>query len=52
MDNKTFLAIMAGDKKAQAGTIRLVLLKSIGEAYVTGDYPQELLEKTLTEWRA
>lgn len=52
MDNKKFLDLMAGDKKAQAGTIRLVLLKSIGEAYVTGDYPQELLEKTLTKWRA
>lgn len=52
MDNQKFLDLMSGDKKAQAGTIRLVLLKSIGEAYVTGDYPQELLEKTLTEWRA
>jgi len=51
MDNQKFLGLMAGDKKVQAGTIRLVLLKSIGEAYVTGDYPADLLEKTLTEWR-
>jgi len=51
MSNEKFLELMAGDKKVQAGTIRLVLLKSIGQAYVTGDYPQELLEQTLTAWR-
>lgn len=51
MSNQKFLDLMAGDKKVQAGTIRLVLLKAIGEAYVTGDYPQELLEQTLTDWR-
>jgi 3-dehydroquinate synthase len=51
MDSHAFLALMAGDKKVQAGTIRLVLLKSIGQAYVTGNYPDELLAKVLTEWR-
>lgn len=51
MTNAKFLDLMAGDKKVQAGTVRLVLLKSIGKAYVTGDYPQELLEQTLTNWR-
>ena len=51
MSNQKFLDLMAGDKKVQAGTIRLVLLKAIGQAYVTGDYPRELLERTLTEWR-
>lgn len=51
MSNDTYMDLMAGDKKVQAGTIRLVLLKSIGEAYVTGDYPAGLLQKTLTEWR-
>lgn len=51
MSNQTYLDLMAGDKKVQAGRIRLVLLKAIGEAYVTGDYPEELLEKTLTEYR-
>jgi len=51
MPNDKYMHLMAGDKKVQAGTIRLVLLKSMGEAYVTGDYPAELLEKTLTEWR-
>ena len=51
MSNQQFLDLMAGDKKVQAGCIRLVLLKAIGDAYVTGDYPQALLEKTLTDWR-
>lgn len=51
MDNDKFKDLMAGDKKVQAGTVRLVLLKEIGQAYVTGDYPQELLDKTLTDWR-
>ena len=51
MSNDKFLDLMAGDKKAQAGTVRLVLLKSIGKAYVTGDYPQDFLEQTLTNWR-
>jgi 3-dehydroquinate synthase len=52
MPNQKFLDLMAGDKKVQAGTIRLVLLKTIGEAFVTGDYPQALLMDTLTDWRA
>jgi len=51
MSNQTYLDLMAGDKKVQAGTIRLVLLKTIGQAYVTGDYPRALLEQTLSEWR-
>jgi len=51
MSNEKYLGLMAGDKKVQAGTIRLVLLKTIGQAYVTGDYPQAVLEQTLTEWR-
>ncbi len=51
MSPERFLELMAGDKKVQAGTIRLVLLKAIGKAYVTGDYPQELLLRTLKEWR-
>ncbi|BBP47083.1 3-dehydroquinate synthase [Thiosulfatimonas sediminis] len=51
MDKAMFLDLMAGDKKVQAGRIRLVLLKAIGQAYVTGDYPQALLEKTLDDLR-
>lgn len=51
MSNESYMNLMAGDKKVQAGTIRLVLLKSIGEAYVAGDYSAGLLQQTLTEWR-
>lgn len=51
MSNQKYLDLMAGDKKVQAGTIRLVLLKKIGEAYVTGDYDPDQLEQTLTEYR-
>lgn len=51
MPNEKYLNLMAGDKKVQAGTIRLVLLKRIGEAYVTGQYERALLERTLAEYR-
>ncbi|MDR9498784.1 MAG: 3-dehydroquinate synthase [Hydrogenovibrio sp.] len=51
LSTERFLALMAGDKKVQAGRIRLVLLKQIGEAYVTGDYPDALLTQTLESYR-
>jgi len=35
------------DKKVKAGRIRLVLLRGIGDAYVTGDYPDADLRTTL-----
>lgn len=41
------LALMAMDKKVQAGRIRLVLLTQIGAACVTADYPDEALRATL-----
>ncbi|MDJ0926361.1 MAG: 3-dehydroquinate synthase [Gammaproteobacteria bacterium] len=46
VDPREFFAAMSLDKKVLAGQIRLVLLKSIGEAVVTADYPpHELLEE-------
>ena len=51
ISNEKYLDLMAGDKKVQAGVIRLVLLKEIGEAYVTGDYSPEILIETLTDYR-
>ena len=42
-----FLRHMAVDKKVMDGQLRLVLLKRLGEATVTSDFPQELLESTL-----
>ncbi|MGI1679163.1 MAG: 3-dehydroquinate synthase [Cellvibrionaceae bacterium] len=47
MTTESFLSLMAGDKKVLDGEIRLVLLKSIGEAVVTENFSQELLIKTI-----
>ncbi|AHF00426.1 3-dehydroquinate synthase [Thiomicrospira aerophila AL3] len=51
LSNAQFMQYMAGDKKVQAGVVRLVLMKSIGQAYISGDYPADTLSKTLTDWR-
>lgn len=45
-----FLKLMAVDKKVAHGTIRLVLLRQIGDAYLTGDYSQKALHDTLEEF--
>jgi 3-dehydroquinate synthase len=47
MAKKQFLDLMAIDKKVIEGKLRLVLLKSIGEAVVTGDFKAALLSETL-----
>jgi len=39
--------LMRLDKKVQAGRIRLVLLRQIGEACVTAEYPDDALAATL-----
>ena len=41
------LELMGMDKKVLSGQLRLVLLKKIGEAVVTSDYPAEILQATL-----
>jgi len=41
------LELMGMDKKVLAGKIRLVLLKGLGEATVTGDYDPSALRETL-----
>jgi 3-dehydroquinate synthase len=45
-----FLAHMAVDKKVDQGNIRLVLLKAIGEAYLSDDYPTAALDETLLQF--
>jgi 3-dehydroquinate synthase len=40
------------DKKVKAGRIRLVLLHGVGDAYVTGDYPDRALEATVRAYCA
>jgi 3-dehydroquinate synthase len=42
--------LMKMDKKVLAGTLRLVLIGPLGRAVVTGKYPQDALEATLTEY--
>lgn len=42
-----FLELMGHDKKVQAGTLRLVLMKGLGQAVITGDTPSGLLMQTL-----
>ncbi len=47
MSTQQFLDLMAVDKKVLDGGLRLVLLKAIGEAVVTGDFQPEYLQQTL-----
>jgi 3-dehydroquinate synthase len=47
-----FKDLMAVDKKAEAGKLRLVLLKAIGQAVVTGETPAALLDQTIAANRA
>jgi 3-dehydroquinate synthase len=35
------------DKKVQSGRMRLILVRSIGESFVTADYPEPALQRTL-----
>jgi 3-dehydroquinate synthase len=41
------LELMGMDKKVLAGRLRLVLMRSIGEGVVEGDYPADALQATL-----
>jgi 3-dehydroquinate synthase len=43
------LSHMRIDKKVLGGRLRLVLLRRLGEAFVTADYPPEALMRTLEE---
>ncbi|MBU1329545.1 MAG: 3-dehydroquinate synthase [Gammaproteobacteria bacterium] len=53
MTPEQFLEHMAVDKKVLDGQLRLVLLRQMGEAVVTADYPREILDATLrADYRA
>jgi 3-dehydroquinate synthase len=43
------LELMGMDKKVLAGRLRLVLLKTLGDAVVTADYPADVLQATLKQ---
>jgi len=42
------LSLMAVDKKALGGQVRLVLLESLGKAIISADYGEDLLTATLS----
>jgi 3-dehydroquinate synthase len=48
MDESQFMELMAIDKKVVDGGLRLVLLKEIGDAVITGDFSDALLSQTLS----
>ena len=48
MSSEQFLEVMAVDKKALGGNIKLVLLRALGEAVVTSDYDHDKLLQTLS----
>jgi 3-dehydroquinate synthase len=52
LGTQDLLDLMAVDKKVQAGRLRLVLLRVIGEAVVTDCFDRALLRETLDECRA
>ncbi len=52
IDADRFLELMSVDKKVQAGRLRLILLKAIGEAVITDDFDATALRDTLTACRA
>jgi 3-dehydroquinate synthase len=43
-----YLDLMGLDKKVEHGRLRLVLLERIGSAFLTSEFPQELLESVLS----
>jgi 3-dehydroquinate synthase len=43
----TYLRLMGMDKKVEGGRLRLILLRSIGAAYVTSEFPPQALRKVL-----
>lgn len=47
MSVEDYTSRMQVDKKVLDGRIRLVLLKTIGQAYITSDVPKDLLTQTL-----
>ena len=52
IDVDQYLDVMAIDKKTLDGNIRLVLLRALGEAFVSADYDPANLRQTLAAWAA
>ncbi|MCC5812801.1 MAG: 3-dehydroquinate synthase [Ectothiorhodospiraceae bacterium] len=52
MTPEQFLELMAVDKKAEGGRLRLVLQQGIGSAVITGDFDSAALDSTLRHFTA
>jgi len=50
MSPSDFMSHMTVDKKVSGGRIRLVLLKAIGDAVLSSDYPDDVLAEVLAEF--
>ena len=50
MPADAFMTLMHRDKKVLDGQLRLVLLRRLGEAYVSQDFPQEWMDTTLAKF--
>ncbi|MCW8885341.1 MAG: 3-dehydroquinate synthase, partial [Motiliproteus sp.] len=49
MSVEDFIDLMAVDKKVIDGQLRLILLKSLGDAVVTSDFSEAMLRDTLSD---
>jgi len=52
MGHEQFLDLMSVDKKIMDGGLRLILLEDIGNAVISDDFDQALLEQTLDQFHA
>ncbi|KAB7624484.1 3-dehydroquinate synthase [Alkalilimnicola sp. S0819] len=50
LDPQRFRDLMAVDKKAQAGQLRLVLLRALGDAVISRDFDDTALQRTLNHY--
>lgn len=47
IDAESFNKLMSIDKKVQDGVLHLILMRSLGESFISSDFDKELLEKVL-----
>ncbi len=52
MTSAQFMTAMARDKKVDAGTLRLILLRGLGQGFVSADFDQAKLSETLAAFCA
>jgi 3-dehydroquinate synthetase len=47
LDAEAIVAAMGSDKKKNAGNLRFILIREVGDAFVTGDVPLEMVLETV-----